>query len=105
MLAIESFLAAPVSCSAIRKSDAVRTPLRKAVRQVEHRGLACAGGQCDVVEAQRECAGIVQRAAEAHAAVQREAVAPLEQQPDHLEEVLVPAHGDAIFGDAAETRP
>ena len=31
-------------------------------------------------------------------------VAPLEQQPDHLEEVLVPAHGDAVLGDAAEAR-
>ena len=30
--------------------------------------------------------------------------APLEQQADHLEEVLVPAHRDAVLGDAAEAR-
>ena len=30
--------------------------------------------------------------------------APLEQQADDLEEVLVPAHRDAVFGDAAEAR-
>jgi hypothetical protein len=29
-------------------------------------------------------------------------VAPLQQQAHHLQEVLVPAHGDAVFGDAAE---
>ena len=28
--------------------------------------------------------------------------APLQQQADDLQEVLVPAHGDAVFGDAAE---
>ena len=43
-----------------------------------------------------------QRAAEAHAAEHRERVAPLQQQPDHLQEVLVPAHRDAVLGDAAE---
>ena len=58
--------------------------------------------QRDVVEAQFE--GVVdgQRAAEAHAAEHREFAAPLQQQADHLQEVLVPAHRDAVFGDAAE---
>jgi hypothetical protein len=28
--------------------------------------------------------------------------APFEQQADQLQEVLVPAHGDAVLGDAAE---
>ena len=43
-----------------------------------------------------------ERAAEAHAAEHRELRAPLEQQADELEEILVPADGDAVFGDAAE---
>ena len=29
-------------------------------------------------------------------------LAPLQQQPDQFQEILVPAHGDAVFGDAAE---
>ncbi len=44
------------------------------------------------------------RAAEAHAAEHRELPAPLEQQPHHLQVVLVPAHRDAVLGDAAEAR-
>ena len=32
-----------------------------------------------------------------------ELAAPLEQQPDQLEEVLVPAHRDAVLGHAAES--
>ena len=43
-----------------------------------------------------------ERAAEAHAADHGEGRAPLQQQAHDLEEVLVPAHGDAVFGDAAE---
>ena len=65
-------------------------------------GPAGAGAQRDVVEAEREGAVDGERAAEAHAAEHLEFVAPLQQQPDELEEVLVPAHGDAVFGDAAE---
>ncbi len=104
MLAIESSLAAPVSCSAIRKSDAVRTPCARPCGKSSTVGPTRARGERDVIEAQRERVLGVERAAEAHAAVQREAVAPLEQQPDHLEEVLVPAHRDAVLGDAAEAR-
>ena len=57
-----------------------------------------------MIEAERERALGVERAAEAHAAEQRETVAALEQQADDLEEVLVPAHRDPVLGDAAESR-
>ena len=43
-----------------------------------------------------------QRAAEAHAADQREALAPLQQEPHHFKKILIPAHGDAVFGHPAE---
>ena len=82
MLAIESRLAAPVSCSAIRKSDAVRTPLARPFGKSSTVGLPAPGGERDVIEAQREGARVVERAAEAHAAVEREAIAALEQQAD-----------------------
>ena len=50
----------------------------------------------------RTRSSMVERAAEAHAAEHGEFAAPLEQQADELQEILVPAHGDAVFGDAAE---
>jgi hypothetical protein len=58
----------------------------------------------DVVEAHRKRVVDVDRTAEAHAAVEAVIRAPLEQQADDLQEVLVPAHGDAVFGHAAEAR-
>ena len=76
----------------------------EAVRQLEHRRPAGAERQRDVVEAERERAVAGQRAAEAHAAEQRVARAPRQQHADDLEEILVPAHGDAVLGDAAEAR-
>ena len=42
-------------------------------------------------------------AAEAHPAVHGKGLAPLQQQTDDLQEVLVPAHRDAVFRNAAET--
>ena len=57
-----------------------------------------------MVEAHGECALGGERAAEAHAAEHRELRAPLHQQARDLEEVLVPAHGDAVFRHAAESR-
>ena len=45
----------------------------------------------------------VDRAAEAHAAEDREAAAARERQVDERQEVLVPAHRDAVLGDAAES--
>ena len=77
---------------------------REAVRQFEHRRPARARRDGDVIEAERERAVGVERSAEAHAAEEREAAAALEQEPDDLEEILVPAHGDAVLGDAAESR-
>ena len=76
--------------------------LREAVRQLEHRRPAGAGGERHVIEPERERAFGVDRAAEAHAAVHREALAPLDQQAQQLEEVLVPANGDAVLGHTAE---
>ncbi len=68
-----------------------------------HQGrLAGAGADGHVVEPQ--VPGVVQRqgAAEADAVVQAELLAPHQQQVIDVQEVLVPAHGDAVFGDAAE---
>ena len=56
-----------------------------------------------MVESQRKRAGVVERSAETHAPVECEAIAPLEQQPDQLQEILVPAHRDAVLGDPAKT--
>ncbi len=77
---------------------------RQAVRQVEHRGLAGAGAQRDVIEAHREGTLDRHRTAEAHATEHRELGAALQQQPHHLEVVLVPADGDAVLRHATETR-
>ncbi len=44
----------------------------------------------------------IERAAEAHAAEERKAIAAFEQEPYHLQEILVPAHGDAVLGHTAE---
>ncbi len=55
-----------------------------------------------MIEAEREGAFDVERAAKAHAAVDPERRAPRQRQVQRREEVLVPAHGDAVFGDAAE---
>ena len=57
-----------------------------------------------MIEAERERAVDRQRAAEAHAAEHLEFAPALQQQPDELQEILVPAHRDAVFGDAAEAR-
>ena len=63
-----------------------------------------AGAERDVVEAQREGArrwsSVPPKRTPPNMANSR---APLQQQADELEEILVPAHGDAVFGDAAET--
>ena len=104
MLAIESAFAAPVSCSAIRKSEAVRTPRASPFGMSSVVGLPAPMQSATWSKPVRERVLERQRAAEAHAAVQRELAAALEQQADQLEEVLVPAHGDAVLGDAAEAR-
>jgi len=57
-----------------------------------------------VVEAELERVLDGDRAAEAHASVHRKLRAPLEQEAHELEEILVPAHRDAVLGDASESR-
>jgi hypothetical protein len=56
-----------------------------------------------VIEAERKRAVDGERAAEPHAAEHRKFAAPLQQKADELEEILVPAHGDAVLGDPAES--
>ena len=75
---------------------------REAVGQLQHRRAAGARRHRDVVEAQRERILGAERSAEAHATEHGELAAPLQQQADELEEVLVPAHRDAVLGHAAE---
>src|SRR5450759_3271151 len=77
---------------------------RETVGDIEHGGFARAHAQGQVVEAEFGHILHGQGAAKAHPAEQRKLLAPLEQQADDLEEILVPTHGDAVFGDAAETR-
>ena len=77
-------------------------PGREAVLHRDHGRPAGAGAQRDMVEAEIEGAVDRQRAAEADAAIHRELRPPLEQQADDLQEILVPAHRDAVLGDAAE---
>ncbi len=101
-LAIESALYAPVSCSAIRKSRGLAHAADQVVLHVDDRRLAGAGRDRDVVEADGERVLDAQRAAEAHAAVGAEVGPPRQRQVDRGQEVLVPAHGDAVLGDAAE---
>jgi hypothetical protein len=55
-----------------------------------------------VVETELERVLECDRPAEAHAAVHGEFGAALEQQAHQLQEVLVPAHRDAVLRDAAE---
>ena len=74
----------------------------QSVRQLEHGRPARAGRERDMVEAELERAFRVERAAETHAAEQRVTIAPFEQDADELQEILVPAHRDAVFGDTAK---
>src|SRR5713226_6786172 len=55
-----------------------------------------------MVESEREGAVDRQGAAEPHAAIHRKTCPALQQEPDDLQEILVPAHRDAVFGDPAE---
>ena len=43
-------------------------------------------------------------ATEAHATVDTQTLSAQQRQIDHFEEILVPADGDAIFGDPAEAK-
>ena len=77
---------------------------RQAVLHRDHRRPSRARAQRDVIEAQFERRIDRQRPAEAHAAEHRELRAPLQQQADDLQKILVPADRDAIFRHAAEAR-
>ena len=74
----------------------------ESIRHIEHRWPACTYGKRNVVEAQTESIFGAQCAAKAHTADQCELAASLEQQTNYFEEVLVPPHRDAVFGNAAE---
>ena len=53
-----------------------------------------------------KCEGTVdrERAAKTHTSEHREFAPSFQQQADELEEILVPAHGDAVFGHPAKAR-
>ena len=97
-------LAAPVSCSAIRKSLAWRTPRARPF------GMSMMVGRPAPMHSATWSKPIAQASSidsvapppnrtPPNAANSR---APLQQQADQLEVVLVPADGDAVLGDAAE---
>src|SRR5665647_2499926 len=74
------FLKAPVSWSAMRKSEAFLTPRMRLFFIVMSVGFP------------------------ARAAVDAQRPSPCEVQVQHVEEVFVPPYGDAVLGDAAEAR-
>ena len=78
-------------------------PCGKAVLHRHDGRPPCPRAERNVVEAERKSALDCERAAEAHAAEHREFIAPFQQQTHELEEILVPAHGDAVFGNPAES--
>ena len=79
-------------------------PASQAIGNIEGGRFAGPDRQRDMVKA--ELPGVVdaQCAAKAHAADQRELIAPLQQQSHDFQEILVPADCDAVFGHAAEAR-
>ncbi len=86
------------------KSRPARTPRARPFGISSTVGLP-APMQRDVVEAhrpERHPSPSVAPRAETHAAEMRKPRTPLQQQPHQLQIVLVPAHRDAVLGDAAE---
>jgi hypothetical protein len=73
------------------------------VLDVDDRGPARAGGDRHVIDAVTPHLVERERPAEADAAVDLQASAAREREVDQREEVLVPAHGDAVLGHAAES--
>ena len=55
-----------------------------------------------MIEAARKGALHRQRTTKTYPTIEHKLIAPLEQQAQYLEEVLVPAHRDPVFGDPAE---
>ena len=89
----------------LERHQEVRRHAHARRQRIRHRHMGRPSGpgrHGHMVEAPFERLVEPERAAEAHPADHGEGRAPLQQQPHELEEVLVPAHGDAVFGDAAE---
>ena len=101
---MESFLAAPVSCSAIRKSDAARTPRARPLGRSSTVGLPAPAQSAMWSKPMAKAPSTVTVPPKRTPPNIENCAAPLEQQAHHLQVILVPAHGDAVFGDAAEAR-
>ena len=101
-LASESRLAAPVELQRHQEVGRLAHAADQVVLDVDDRRLARARRDRDVVEPHRERLVGVDGAAEADAAVDAEARPPRQRQVQRAQEALVPAHGDAVLGDAAE---
>ena len=93
-----------MSCKAIEKIGSLTYTVRKTVLHRDDRGPPRAEAKSDVIETSRERIIDRQRATKPHAAIHREIRPTLQQQPNDLEIVLVPPHGDTVLGDTAEAR-
>ncbi len=100
----EFYFAAPVNCSAIRKSDACRTPRASPFFIGITVGRPAPAHSATWSKPSSNALVDGQRAAEAHSAEHAELLPPLQQQPDDLQKILVPADRDAVLGHAAESR-
>jgi hypothetical protein len=78
-------------------------PAGEVVLHLHDRRPSRAGGDRDVIEAQRPGVLGGQRAAEADAAEDAQLLAAREREVEQRQEVLVPADRDAVLGDAAES--
>ena len=99
-----SFLKAPGELQRHEEVGGLSHAADEVVLHLHERRLAGARRDRDVVEPEVEGLLVRERAAEARAAVDAKRPAPREVQVQHVEEVLVPPHRDAVFGDAAEAR-
>ena len=103
-LAMLSVLAAPVSCNAIRKSEACRTPGARPFFIGITVGRPAPAHSAIWSKPSSKALSIVivppKRTPPYIAKLARRS----SKQPDDLQEILVPAHGDAVLGDPAEPR-
>src|SRR5205085_12235519 len=72
------------------------------VLHLDERGLARARRDGDVVEAERPRVLNRESPAEAHAAVEAEALAARKRRVHERQKIFVPAHSDAVLRDSAE---
>ena len=89
----------------LQRHQKVRGLTHATGQAVGHRkigGLARARAHGDMVESHGKGRFLGDGTAETHTAEHGEERAPFHQQTQHLEEILVPTHGDSVFGDAAE---